>query len=106
MTTGERIKFRRTQMGMSRQDLADQLQTTAKQIWRYEKGENDPTANVLITLARILDVSVDWILGLSDEIRPISGDSSLDENEIELLRIYRAKSADSQHKILEVAKLF
>ena len=38
-----------------------------KQIWRYENGDNDPTADVLILISKHLSISVDYLLGLTDD---------------------------------------
>lgn len=106
MAIGSRINYRRTQLGLSRQQLEEMTSIDHRQIWRYEKGMNIPNAEAAATLARALNVSADWLLGLTDEIRPILDDSLLQPDEIELLNLYRSKSADIQHKILEVAKVF
>ncbi len=105
MAIGSRINYRRTQLGLSRQQLAEMTDIDHRQIWRYEKQMNIPSAEMIASLARALDVSADWLLGLTDEIRPILGKSILQPDEIELLNLYRSKSRDSQHKILDIVKV-
>ena len=65
-TIADRIKDRRLAMNMSQYDLADASGIKQAQISRYERGTNDPTGAVLIALARALQVSVDWLLGMVD----------------------------------------
>jgi transcriptional regulator with XRE-family HTH domain len=37
------------------------------QIYRYEKGKGEPSADYLARIARQLEVSTDYLLGLSDD---------------------------------------
>jgi transcriptional regulator with XRE-family HTH domain len=91
---------------MSQEELAQLLNTTQSQVSRYENGENDPTSEVLAALARALDVSADWLLGLTDEIkRPVGGMADLDHIEREALRILRAKTPEKRQQAVEVLKV-
>jgi len=92
------------QLGLTRDDLGQNSGSDQKQIWRYEKNKTIPSAEMIVSLARALETTTDWILGLTDEIRPIMGDSSLDAAEMELLRVYRAKSPDQQDTILRMVR--
>ncbi len=65
--TGSRIKERREILKLSQLALAYRINSTPTQIFRYEKGENDPTGKVLAALARALDTSTDYLLGLVDD---------------------------------------
>lgn len=65
--TGLRIKERREALKMSQLALAYRISSTPTQIFRYEKGENDPTGRVLALLARALETSTDYLLGLVDD---------------------------------------
>lgn len=102
--TSERLKNRRENMGYTQDELAELIHGSQKQIWRYESGKGFPSVETLILLAKILETSTDYLLGLTDEIRPISGDSDLEQGELELLNLYRAKSPEKQHTILTIAR--
>ena len=39
---------------------------TSKQIQRYEAGESEPTLSVLLALADFFDVSLDYLVGRTD----------------------------------------
>lgn len=103
MSIAERIQYRRLQLGLTREALAELAGTDQKQLWRYEKGKTIPSAEVIANFADALNVTADYILGLTDEIRPILGDSDLDADEIELLNLYRAKP-DKQDTILTIVR--
>lgn len=99
------MKQRRLQLGISQQDLAEVLQTTQNQIWRYENGKNDPTGEVIVSIAQALDISADWLLGLTDEVKPFHGESDLSDVEREMITIMRQKSPEGQRKLVDVAKV-
>ncbi len=60
---GERIANARARKGLNRNQLARAAGVTWANLTRYEQGENEPSAGRLFELARVLDVSVDWLLG-------------------------------------------
>ena len=101
---GQRIKQRRLQLGISQQELADVLRSSQQQINRYENDKNSPSGDVIVKIARVLDTSADWLLGLTDEIKPVR-DATLSDIEQELIKILRSKSADQQQKIVDIAKV-
>lgn len=47
--------------------LAGQIGITLKQIQRYELEENEPTLSILLRLADYFDVSLDYLVGRSDD---------------------------------------
>ena len=71
MTTGERIKERRKELGYSADKLAELMNIDRSTIFRYERGdiEKMPT-EVLKELAEILNVSPLYLMGLTDEKHP------------------------------------
>jgi transcriptional regulator with XRE-family HTH domain len=89
MLRGDRLKLLRTQKGYSHQQLAEKLDLGTKQIWRYESGENDPTGDILGRIARELNTSVDYLLGLTDEPMPWLCASDLASKEREAIAAWR-----------------
>ena len=55
---GNRIRMRRTLLGMSQQRLGKALGLTFQQVQKYERGTNRVSAGKLFQLARILDVPI------------------------------------------------
>ncbi len=62
----ERLKAAREKMGFSQAELCKRCGLSAKQIWRYEREDHDPSIDVLPRIAKELGVSTDWLLGLTD----------------------------------------
>jgi len=48
---GQRIKLRRMQLNLSQDELATKAGISQRQVSRYERGESDPTGQVLIQMA-------------------------------------------------------
>jgi class 3 adenylate cyclase len=60
---GARIRKRREERGLKQADLASALRVTPQAVSKWERGENAPDIVVLVPLSRLLDVSVEWLLG-------------------------------------------
>ena len=59
---GTRIAALRQQAGMSQASLARVLGTSASAVGMYEQGRREPSAELLVKLGEIFDVSVDFLL--------------------------------------------
>ena len=65
---GKRIEEARTDMGISKKELAERVKVSAATITRYEKGQfADPKIPVLDAIANTLGVNPLWICLRSDE---------------------------------------
>lgn len=61
-----RLKELRKRKGLSQLRLATDLHTTQNTISRYETGEREPGINELIKIANYFNVSVDYLLGRTE----------------------------------------
>ena len=59
---GARIAVLRRAAGLSQGELAQQLQVSASAIGMYEQGRREPSAELLVSMARIFGVTVDYLL--------------------------------------------
>lgn len=64
-----RLKELRKGRGISQLRLATDLNTTQNTISRYETGEREPGITELIKIADYFNVSVDYLLGRTDDPR-------------------------------------
>ena len=62
-TIGETIKRIRKSLGLTQTDVAERLFTTPQNISRVESGEGEPTAEMLVGLSKLFEVSVDALVG-------------------------------------------
>lgn len=69
MELGEKIQISRKKKGMSQEDLANVLNVSRQAVQKWESGVSNPELNKVIELGRVLDVSLDWLLGEKDETK-------------------------------------
>ena len=60
---GKNIKTIRKPLGLTQTEVAERLYTTPQNISRVENGEGEPTAEMLIGMSEIFNVSVDTLVG-------------------------------------------
>jgi transcriptional regulator with XRE-family HTH domain len=63
----DRLQEFRVKRGYTQEALAAELRTDKRQITRWENGESTPGGEKLTELAQVLNVSADYLLGLSDD---------------------------------------
>ncbi len=102
---GQRLRVRRTLLGMSQEKLAEAVGITFQQIQKYERGTNRVSAGRLFQFSRILDTPVSYFYdqfvgestlpqGLSDNeqegFKGISGSDDVMQRKetIDLVRTY------------------
>jgi class 3 adenylate cyclase len=66
MDIGIKIRSLRERHGLKQVNLANALQVTPQAVSKWEKGANLPDVKVLTKIARLFDVSTDYILGLTE----------------------------------------
>lgn len=83
----DRLRQLREESGFSRERMAEALDIGSASIARYERGENDPTGDVLLKLARFFSVSVDYLLGVDEDNQETV--SRLNERETHAIAAWR-----------------
>ena len=54
------------QTNMSQKEIAEKCGIHPSCLTQYKKGESEPTLSTLFALCKVLDVTSDYLLGLSD----------------------------------------
>lgn len=62
----QRLKELRTSKGLSQQKLGEIIGATCSAVSYWEKGINEPKLSYIINLAKLFEVSSDYLLGLED----------------------------------------
>lgn len=65
-TFPDRIVLLKKERNLLQKDIAASIGMTVRSYQRYEKGIQQPTLPVLIALANYFEVSLDYLVGLSD----------------------------------------
>ena len=83
------LKSIRTQKGLTQQAVAEGIQCSATVYARYERGEREPSIEMLLKLSAFFDVTVDYLLGNSETVM-----SSFTKYEMDL--VIAAREADDR----------
>ena len=62
---GNRLIIVREEKGINREDVASKIGTSAAIIGRYERGERTPSVDIAKKIAEALDVSLDYLVGVT-----------------------------------------
>lgn len=88
---GERLKTARQRADLSQQRLADVIGVHVMQVSKWERGAVLPSADSLDAIAGALGVSVDYLLGRSDDPAGVIAESDLSPDELRVLTLYRLR---------------
>ena len=95
----KRLRQLRLEHHMTQADLSELLNRKSSAISKYECGLGQPNLEQLAMLAEIFDVSIDYLIGVS-EIRARDG-TALTLTEADMLTKYRKLSTVCQARINE-----
>ncbi len=102
-----RVRELRKEYKLKQEELAAKINVSQQTISRIEKEENSLPADTLVDLARYFDVSVDYILYLSDFRKTneyvIEFNRMMEEN-YELCRLYGRLDKAQQELIMRMAE--
>lgn len=64
---GNRIKLLRNEQGITQEQLGDYLNLSRSSVKGYENDGVEPSLSVLVKIADVFNVSLDYLLGRTDE---------------------------------------
>lgn len=104
MTTGERIKHRRKDLGLSADYLAEKLGVSRSTIFRYENGDIEKLpADALEPIAFYLHTSAAYLMGWEDDAEKQPRRAvELSKNEKKILDMFRQFPDSDQEMILQM----
>ena len=101
----DRIRDVREIRKLTLDDLAALTGVSRPQLHRIENGKANPSAHALISIAKSLAVSADYLAGLSDSPGDIYAEEGLSDLELALVRAVRdgrvGEALDSLRLLLE-----
>ncbi len=90
----------RAEKGLSQRETAKLLKISQGTYNNWENGRTQPSIEQLVTLAELFSVSVDYLIGNTDEFGTVRAGNSITENERALLKCFRALSKQTQEALL------
>ena len=107
---GKRIRHRRWLIGMTQQQLAEQVGIKFQQIQKYETGANRVSASRLWDIAEALDIPVSFFFeGISDarvsDALHAPSDLMGDKEALDLVRSYYSIPENQRRRLFELARV-
>lgn len=108
---GKRIRHRRWLVGMTQQQLADQVGIKFQQIQKYETGANRVSASRLWDIAKSLQVDISFFFdgiegdAVQVELGVAPSDVFSDKEALELLRSYYAIPENQRRRLFDLARV-
>lgn len=103
-----RIKELREERCLSQANLASAIDTSQRNIGRWENEENEPTYSQLVKLADYFNVSIDYLVGREDDFGNINVAGQLTDqltaDERELLSCFNATDFAGREALLISAR--
>ena len=65
----ERLALLRRERDMTQKEVGQELGISLNSYQRYETNEREPTAPVLVQMAKFYNVSLDYLVGMKDDRR-------------------------------------
>lgn len=97
-----RVKELRLENGLTQKELAKMVKTSQSNIARWEKGIILPSSDFVVMLAKALDVTSDYLLGLDDDFISlnVTHSKAISQEDAELLKKYHSLDYNSK-KLLD-----
>ena len=95
---GKQIIQLRKAKKWSQEDLAKQIKASRIMIGNYERGDNTPSMEVIIKIARAFDVSIDYLLGEGEN-------ASFDKDTIRRLEEMEKLPSEARQRIFHYVDL-
>lgn len=99
MTIGNRIRELRISKNMSQKGLSELIDVSKSAISKYESDSLEPNIRVQIALAEAFNVTIDYLIGYSDE----NALAKSDDNITKMIELY--KELNENNRILALAKM-
>ena len=101
MLFAQRLKELRKEKKLTQAELSKKLEHGYMAVANYESGRKEPSLADLITICRILDVSSDYLIGISDVRKPCA---ILEQSELAMLYQQMIELAEICQKYLKDEK--
>ncbi len=66
-TFADRLRSERISKGLTQKQLANAVGITYNAICNYEAGYREPSIDLIIKLCKVLEISSDYLIGLSND---------------------------------------
>ncbi len=100
-TFGNKLKKARIKANKTQEQVANEMNISRTNISKYENGDLEPNLHTLKKISEIYKVSIDYILGISEENKK---EKNLTEEEEYILSLYNGLSVPNKREVEDLAK--
>lgn len=101
-----RIKELREEKKLTQQELADKLDTTKKNVYRWENEITEISSSSLIRLADFFEVTIDYLIYRENDLGIVEVNNKLTTNENKLLNMFRKLDHDGQLQLFRFIEAY
>lgn len=102
------LKYLREQKGVYQKKVANDLNIETNTYGSWERGNTEPSIDMLIALAKYYEVSIDYLVGFENEdytkVQAEKGEIFAGANEMHLLEILKVMDSNSKEEVLNFAQ--
>lgn len=91
---------------LKQRQLATQLHIAPSTLNGYLRQDREPDFDTLIRLADFFEVSIDYLLGVTETRRPFRSPECYDDKEEDLLETYRRLGPQEQNYLIKQAHIY
>lgn len=86
---GSRVKAERKRQGLTLEVLSERIGISRNFLWEIEAGRKAPALTTLYNLSISLNVSIDYLMGVTEENRHIISNDTLSERDIRISKLLK-----------------
>lgn len=105
VSLGTKVKLERKRQGFTLEELSEKLGISRNFLWEIEAGRKAPALPTLYNLGVTLNLSVDYLLGLSPENRRPADQPYTTERDLELSRISKELNSYGVKELLLISNI-
>jgi len=94
MTIGERIAILRGKKNWSQKELGEYIEASRDAVGKYERGEMLPPLDIASKIAVVFNVTLDYLVGLTEELPSRDKDAIPWESAVLLTKIEKLPKSD------------
>ena len=99
---GERLHQRISELGLTQQRAADQLEISQSRLNQYLKNKREPDAQMFCRICRTFSVSPNWLYGFEDKSSAEA--PKIDKTALETAVLFLKKYEEKHHKSFSAEK--
>ena len=99
---GNKIKTERKRQKTTLEKLSEKIGISRNFLWEIEAGRKAPALNTLYNIAITLNMSIDYLMGVSDENKRINNERTITEYDMHMSKIIKQLNTYNHKELILV----